>query len=417
VVLASKTEARRFMDWLAELCRDGYLTEDHEMEPRFDTARDLAAAKVNPKWVKQGLRPFWSVVRYVPPARIAVTSEPPGAAVYQIVSPKGEDMKARLLGHTPLVDEDGEPGVRVRPGQVVIRVEKEGFRSYRHEFTLKSHDAPDPVHVELEKNQKVVFGTTWENSLGMRFEPVGADLMVSAWETRVQDYMKFLDESGVDKPDLRAELIGMDPSLPVIFVNREDAQEFCRWLTEIERQRERIAQKHEYRLPTDLEWSRMAGLEPEGGDWPQDRNNQQVGGYPWGRTWPPPPGAGNFADESAAGLEGIPENKIIPGYNDGFESLAPVGMSSSNFYNLFDLAGNVHEWVSDDYNPAGTHGVTRGGGWKTHQENHLRSAARNAVNVGPGGSSRNQLYGFRVVLAKIPESLEDATGGSPDEQP
>ena len=412
VALASKAEAKRFMDWLTKKCRDGYLTEDHEMEARMDQSRDLLAAKVDPKLVKQGLRPFWSVVRHIPPARIEVTSEPPGASVWITIPVKGKEPVDRMLGYTPLTDEDGQPGLRVRPGSFELRVVMEGYREYRKELKLESHGKAGPLHVVLEENQGVVFGKPWDNSLEMHFEPLGADLMVSAWETRVRDYQEFLKLSGKRKPEVEAELVGMDPALPVVFVNREDAMEFCRWLTEIERERERIAQTHEYRLPTDLEWSQMAGLKGESGDWPQARDGQQLGGFPWGNIWPPPIAAGNFADGAAAGLEGIPENKTISGYYDGYENLAPVGMFDSNIHNLFDLAGNVHEWVSDDYNPSGTHGVTRGGGWKTYQEEHLRIAARNAVD--PGIASRNNLYGFRVVLAKTPESLETIGSEAPD---
>ncbi len=45
------------------------------------------------------------------------------------------------------------------------------------------------------------------------------------------------------------------------------------------------------------------------------------GKYPWGEGYPPAPGAGNYADESAKGLIDV----IIDGYNDGYPAAAPVG--------------------------------------------------------------------------------------------
>ena len=151
----------------------------------------------------------------------------------------------------------------------------------------------------------------------------------------------------------------------------------------------------------------MAGLDAEVGEWPQMRDVQQ-GEFPWGEDWPPPDGAGNLAGS----LEGALESKAIPGYSDGHEKSAPVGLFDPNVYGLFDLSGNVHEWVSDDLNPGGTHGVLRGSGWNTYQKDNLRSAFRNAVRLGE--ESRKEEYGFRVVLAKRPTNLESSDADAPD---
>ena len=51
-----------------------------------------------------------------------------------------------------------------------------------------------------------------------------------------------------------------------------------------------------FRLPTDEEWSLAVGLEQEEGATPKEKDSKITGVYPWGTEWPPPDGAGNYAD-------------------------------------------------------------------------------------------------------------------------
>ncbi len=187
-------------------------------------------------------------------------------------------------------------------------------------------------------------------------------------------------------------------------VSREDARAFCKWLTRREIERERISQGHVYRLPTDLEWSRMAGLEEEEGISPGWRDARKQPVFPWGVAWPSGEKVGNFADIAAARTQGIEIERTIPGYNDGFPFTAPVGSFPANETGLFDLSGNVQEWVEDEYSKLGTNllGVLRGGGWNTYQIENLYTGSRNAVPP----SYRDSIYGFRVVLAKVPAKSE-----------
>ncbi len=119
--------------------------------------------------------------------------------------------------------------------------------------------------------------------------------------------------------------------------------------------------------------------------------------YFWGTDWPPPAGAGNFADASAA-VELGPEN-VIAGYDDGMPFTAPVGSFSPNKWGLHDLAGNVTEFVEDLFggdSPIAVWAVTRGGDYGTGSEEFLRMATRRPVV----SDRRLPQYGFRVVLVR-----------------
>ena len=226
-------------------------------------------------------------------------------------------------------------------------------------------------------------GQPWENALGMKFVPVGTVLM-SVWLTRVQDYNAFCDVSG------RARLIAdfpQDAAHPAVRVNADDAEAFCEWLTKLELAAGQLDEGQRYRLPTDAEWSLAAGVANEGGATPEERDGKSRD-FPWGKQWPPPAGAGNFADGTGR------RAGTIAGYHDGFAQTSPVGSFAANALGLFDLSGNVWQWCDDFYKPGARWGVLRGGSWGTAAAGELRTSYRNVVDR----SERDVIYGFRCVL-------------------
>jgi len=209
------------------------------------------------------------------------------------------------------------------------------------------------------------------------------------------------------RPDHSSGIVGDftldNEEQPVVRISFEDAAAFCNWLSErdgLEPAYRRARGGYElkqpvtrgYRLPSEAEWAwvaRFAG----------DRNLK----YPWGEGMPPPPGAGNYADQSAADL--LPTT--LPGYDDGKPASALVGSFAPNALGFHDLGGNVSEWLTDGYRirlnetpeaetdpiepAADAERVVRGSSWRHAGITELRLAWRDRATEG-----RDDL-GFRVV--------------------
>ncbi len=135
------------------------------------------------------------------------------------------------------------------------------------------------------------------------------------------------------------------------------------------------------------------GLPPEEGKTPAERSGKITGVYPWGAEWPPPPGAGNFADESAR--KAFPKLKVISGYRDGYSTTSPVGIYRPLKNGIYDLSGNVWEWCEDLYPGDQESRVLRGGSWCDGIPDFLLSSFR----VGGDPGRRDCYIGFRVVMA------------------
>lgn len=385
VVVTTASEAELFCRWHQRGAMPSYLTADQEILPRIESTFDHPA--LTEEFRKKNFKPFRVIVRQVPYGSIQVMAEPEGVEVYV-----NDESRGRIFGPTVIE--------KIRPGPVDLMFLLDGYKVQSQQLTLQNGERLN-VSVTLQENQGMIPGRPWQNALGMKFVPVGEDLMASIWETRVKDYALFVKETKHNPgpaPDFAQE-----PDHPQVYITRPDAIAFCEWLTLRERKDELIQFSYEYRLPTDEEWSLMAGLQNEKGSTPGQRDAQGLQVWPWGKTWPPPPGSGNFADETASKEGNVTAERIIRGYTDGFEKTAPVGSFAPNLYGIYDLAGNVHEWVADDYDALKTHGVVRGGGWNTYREANLSISFRHVLKL---SSRRDNIYGFRVVIAKVPADPE-----------
>ena len=311
---------------------------------------------------------------------LILNSVPEGAAVL---------LGEKHLGVTPLVYSE------MRRGLYAVDVFLPGYEV----ATVSGEvDVQEPIAkiIELVRDASIIYGEPWKNSQEMKLVPVGK-LMVAAFETRISDFREF--RSGVENGIPFVPIVGRTMDHPQA-IDLAGAIAFCEWLTEKERALSLIRPWQRYRLPTDIEWSQLAGVTGETGSTPEERSFQVVPGYPWGTAWPPPEGAGNYSDEAAANSFG---GGVIEGYNDHYERTSPVGSFAPTKSGLYDLGGNVWEWVTDRYDgDASNYRVLRGGGWNTYDGTMLKWSYRNVV---PDGVNESY-YGFRYVL-------EDT--GRPDE--
>jgi formylglycine-generating enzyme required for sulfatase activity len=162
---------------------------------------------------------------------------------------------------------------------------------------------------------------------------------------------------------------------PVVCVDWNQAQAYCAWIGG--------------RLPTEAEWEFAA------------RGGLEGKQYPWGDAFD-----GSLANFCDTNCEYSHADKSV---NDGYAETAPVGSYMSNGYGLYDMAGNVWEWVSDWYgsgyygvspvsNPTGPetgeYRVLRGGSWLFNAY-YLRVAYRFYNDP----SLRNDHIGFRCAFS------------------
>jgi formylglycine-generating enzyme required for sulfatase activity/predicted Ser/Thr protein kinase len=171
---------------------------------------------------------------------------------------------------------------------------------------------------------------------------------------------------------------------PVACVSWRDARDFAAWLSKKTHQK--------YRLPSESEWEYAARA---GSQAPR----------PWQETIGNACTQANVADQAAA--QQYPGWKVHP-CSDGYVYTAPVGSFQPNAFGLYDMLGNVFEWVQDcwhpDYRGAPTDGAAwhdtgdcaqrdlRGGSWFTAPM-LVSASARNRFEE----TYRSNSVGFRLV--------------------
>jgi len=255
---------------------------------------------------------------------------------------------------------------------------------------------PSPTpHVETPTD----LGDQFENSLSQKFVKVSNTVAYfSIWDTRVSDYGQFVSQTARAWKEAG---FPQNPDHPAVRISYNDAVAFCNWLTEVEHSSGKLPANLEYRLPTDLEWSVAAGInELEIDGLPKWRDGGIPNCYAWGTSFPPPAGAGNYD----------PKLKVDP-----FPFTSPVGSFSPNKYGLFDMNGNVQQWVLEDYDETGQ-GCLRGGSWGDENPDGLNLTTRDNEKK----DTAYKVFGFRCVisplntLSKIPTKKADSTISSPN---
>jgi len=391
IMVLREQQAQRYAEWLTKLAIEGgLLDEDQHIVAVAD--KDLNTAGYSAADKAAQLYPFRLRAENIPYATLEIVSEPEGARIF---------LDGEFLGQTPFTLE------KVLPGKKKIELSLDGFKNVAHEIVLEAKETRRlPVTL---KPKRRVFGENFENQLGMKFVPVTDSLSASIWETRIKDFEVFIKETNWKAP--RKPPYTQEPTHPVVWVDRDDAVAFCDWLTKRDRAADIIALDHEYRLPTDLEWSALCLLEDEPELEIPARVAKNKDHFPWDGGWPLTKKLTNISDvQHGRTLRPADRSKkALQNYDDGYAYTSPVGSFPANALGIHDLGGNVSEWVSDRWTPNSKYGVLRGGNITSFQRDKLRTSGARSPQR-PGFETTTS--GFRVVLSKIQEEAPE-----PDDQP
>jgi len=189
------------------------------------------------------------------------------------------------------------------------------------------------------------------------------------YEVTFEEYDKFCEATGRDKP--KDEGWGRGKR-PVINVSWDDAKAYVKWLSE--------QTGKDYRLPTEAQWEYAARAGTTTKYW-------------WG----------NEIGKNNANCDGC-------GSQWDNKQTAPVGSFKPNSFGLYDVSGNVWEWLEDkwhgNYEGAPSDGsawtaggdsnnhLFRGGSWSDN-DNYLRCAYRGR------NDSSSRYYGWGLRFSRV----------------
>jgi formylglycine-generating enzyme required for sulfatase activity len=195
---------------------------------------------------------------------------------------------------------------------------------------------------------------------------------MSRSEITNRQYLAFLEDTGRSRPrdpSFARNYLMAHPDLPVVNVNYDDAVAFCKWAGS------KLGML--VRLPTEAEWEYAARAQNGDSD------------YPWGNS--PAKSWARYRDNTALGVPTVPRDTF-----------------PANDFGLYNMNGNVWEWVSDFYSkdyynvsavrnptgpPTGTKRIIRGGSW-AEDETQLANSHRSSHDP----KAYSDQIGFRIVI-------------------
>ena len=146
-----------------------------------------------------------------------------------------------------------------------------------------------------------------------------SDFYIDKYEVSNLDYKACVAGGGCELPkNTRYYILPMYSDHPVVYATWEMADAYCEW--------------RGARLPTEAEWEKAA-------------RGTGSRNYPWGTLFMRD--ASNYCEKNCSYSWADPKG------NDGYAMTAPVGNYEAGIspYGVYDMAGNVTEWVSDWYSP------------------------------------------------------------------
>jgi len=247
-----------------------------------------------------------------------------------------------------------------------------------------------PIQPSLSKKNKTLFDNIKpdpqadSDELPLHKVTLTHSFQMGVYEVTLGQFKIFLREIGVKKAQQQG-LLSKDfidwnmygDNVPVTKVSWDDAQLFIKWLNQTKPAEDRGV----YRLPTEAEWEYAARA-----------GSQKI----------------YISADTAAQL------KEYAWFNENSNSQPhSVGQKKPNQWGLYDMQGNVWEWVEDSYdanyygrspknNPLNSNGeykALRGGSWN-YDSTYCRAAERRYNHT----AYRSGACGFRVVRIVSPRT-------------
>jgi formylglycine-generating enzyme required for sulfatase activity len=235
-----------------------------------------------------------------------------------------------------------------------VRVDEDIFRRMKTMKNIKMVEIP---------GGKFLMGGDKHDDEKPVHEVIVPSFRLGKYSVTNEEYGKFLEETGAKEPEYWGDRDFNQPRQPVVGVSWHDAKAFAEWAGG--------------RLPSEAEWEYACRA---------------------GTT------TKYYSGDSEEGL-----NRVGWCWENSGEKLHAVGGREPNAFGLYDMHGNVWEWVADDWHgdydgaprdgnawvddPRGGARVVRGGSWH-YNPVHCRSASRDFC----GPVNRLNDLGFRILL-------------------
>jgi formylglycine-generating enzyme required for sulfatase activity len=271
----------------------------------------------------------------------------------------------------------------------VLKPEAERALNPGDSFRECANDCPEMIVVpagELMMGSPTTEEGRYDDEGPQHRVTIGHPFAVSKFDVTFADWDACVSVGGCVKVEVRASDADWGSSKqPVIYVSWDDAKAYAAWLS--------MMTGKTYRLLSEAEWeyAERAGT---------------TTAYYWG----------DDIGEANANCDSCGSQW------DGRQP-SPVGSFKPNAFGLYDMAGNVGQWVEDcyrpDYDGAPIDGsawiggecdfrIVRGGSWNLDPQ-YLRSAVRNSFRL----VNRGNNVGFRLGRTLLPQAPEPKVQAPP----